>query len=231
MSLALVIPAAALFAGLCDQPRLRPLRHSAETHLIVTATAETREAGEGIAPFTFAEWQPPGKRPTIAGQVVVLDSVRGAFDELVREDAGTSRRIVLVPWDHDPGCQPIPWSASPRWIPVGQRGFVAARLRPRARWVDRLPTFDVSDAWREPYSIERMKVLTTNMPEAAGAIMTPEEYASLYAALPEQTAWAIDPLAAVRPLREWRDRNPHLAAKYPARWTMQTTLRWAESQR
>jgi hypothetical protein len=88
-----------------------------------------------------------------------------------------------------------------------------------------------SDAWREPYSVERMRLLTTNMPDAARAIMTPEEYGSLYAALPELSDWQRDPIAAVRPLRAWRDRNPDLAAKYPARWTVETTVRWAESQR
>jgi hypothetical protein len=231
MALALIIPGLALAAALCDQPHWRPLRHAAETHLIVTATADTRQGGEGVAPFTFADWQRPGKRPPISGQVVVLARVSGASARVVRKAAGPTRRVVLVPWDHDSGCQPITWSAPPRWIPVGQAGFVAARLRPRARWVDGMPTFDVSDAWREPYSVERMKLLTTNMPDAAKAIMTPEEYGSLYAALPELSEWQRDPIAAVRPLQAWRHRNPHLAAKYPARWTMETTVRWAESER
>ena len=70
-----------------------------------------------------------------------------------------------------------------------------------------------------------MRALTVNMPEAAAAIMTPEEYGSLYAALPELTHWQRDPIAAVQPLRRWRDRNPALAAKYPAKWTLATTLR------
>lgn len=218
-------------AVLCDQPRLRPLRHAAETHLIVTATADTREAGASSAPFTYPDWQASGRRPTIVGQVVVLERVTGASEQLVRSAAGATRRAVLVPWDHDPSCQPIPWTAPPRWIPVGQTGFLGARLRPRARWVAGIPTFDVSDAWREPYSVERMRGLTTNMPDAAKAIMTPEEYGSLYAALPELSEWQRDPTAAVRPLRTWRERNPDLAAKYPARWTIQTTLRWAESRK
>jgi hypothetical protein len=230
MPLPPIVPALLFVAALCDQPHLRPLRHAAETRLIVTATVDTREAGEGTAPFTFADWQAPGKRPTIAGQVVVLERVSGASAGFVRRAAGATRRAVLVPWDHDPGCQPITWTAPPRWIPVGQTGFVAARLRPRARWVDGIPTFDVSDAWREPYSVERMKLLTTNMPDATTAIMTPEEYGSLYAALPELSEWQRDPIAAVRPLRAWRARYPQLAAKYPARWTMETTVRWAESQ-
>jgi hypothetical protein len=215
-------------AALCDQPRLRSLRHADETHLIVTATSETRDAGEGTAPFIYPDWQRLGQRPSIVGQIVTLARVSGAAAAVVR-DAG--RRAVLVPWDHDTGCEPIPWTGDPRWIPRGRTGFVAARLRPRDRWVDGMPTFDVSDAWREPYSIERMRQLTVNMPEAAQALMTPEEYASLYAALPEISEWQRDPVAAVRPLREWRERNPTLAAKYPARWTMETMLRWAESQR
>jgi hypothetical protein len=231
MALGLIVPILTASAVLCDQPHLPPLRQAAETHLIATATADTREAGEGVAPFTFADWQPPGERPTIAGQVVVLERVSGASERLVRRAAGPTRRAVLVPWDHDPGCQPITWSAAPRWIPVGQTGFVAARLRPRARWVEGIPTFDVSDAWREPYSVERVKLLTTNMADAAAAIMTPEEYGSLYAALPELCEWQRDPISAVRPLHAWRDRNPRLAAKYPARWRMETTVRWAESQR
>jgi hypothetical protein len=224
-----LIPSLILGAALCDQPHLRPLRHAAETHLIITATAETRPAGEGLPPFTYAEWQPAGSaRPTIAGQLVTIARVDGPSAAAVRK---AGRRAVLVPWAHDTSCQPIPWTSAPRWIPVGRTGFVAARLRPRERWVNDMPTFDVSDAWREPYSVERMRQLTVNMPEAARAIMTPEEYAAFYAALPEITAWQRDPVAAVRPLREWRDRNPRLAAKYPAKWTMETTVRWAEGKR
>jgi hypothetical protein len=218
-------------SALCDQPWLRPLRHASESHLIVTATAGTREAGEGATPFVFPDWQPPGSRRPIVGQLVQIDQVSGASAALVRKSAGASRQAILVPWDHDPGCEPIPWMAEPRWMGVGQTGFVAARLGPRGRWVDDIPTFDVSDAWREPYTIERMKLLTTNMPEAANALMTPGEYASLYAALPELSAWQRDPVSATQPLRAWRDRNPDLATKYPARWTIERTVRWAESQR
>jgi hypothetical protein len=227
----LLAAAAVIASSLCDQPRLRPLRDASETHLIITATAGTRESGEGASPFVFPQWQPAGSRRPIVGQLVLIQSVSGASAPLLQRAAGRSRHAILVPWDHDPGCQPIPWTTQPRWIPVGQTGFVAARLRPRARWVDGIPTFDVSDAWREPYSVERMKLLTTNMPEAASAIMTPAEYASLYAALPELSAWQRDPIAAVQPLRAWRDRYPDLAAKYPARWSIETTVRWAESQK
>ena len=226
MSTALVALVAAATA-LCDQPHLRPLRRADETHLIVTATPRTVTAGEGMAPFTYPDWQPPGSRRAIVGQVVTVEQVSGAAATDVRS---AGRRAVLVPWDHDPGCEPIPWMSRARWIPVGRRGFVAARLRPRDRWVDGLPTFDVSDGWREPYSVERMRQITVNMPEARRALMSPDEYASLYAALPEVSEWQRDPVAATRPLRDWRDRNPSLAAKYPARWTVETTLRWAESK-
>jgi len=214
-------------ATLCDQPRLRPLRRADETHLIVIATARTGAAGEGTAPFTYPHWQPPGSRRAIVGQVVTVERVSGAAAATVR---GAGRRAVLVPWDHDAGCDPIPWASGARWIPVGLRGFVAARLRPRERWVHGLPTFDVSDAWREPYSLERMRQLTVNMPDTRRALMSPEEYASLYAALPEMSEWERDPVTAARPLRDWRDRNPALASKYPAKWTLDTTLRWAESK-
>jgi hypothetical protein len=216
-------------ATLCDQPRLRTLRHSAETHLIITATAETRPAGEGVPPFTYADWQLPGSsRPTIFGQVVTVRRASGAAAADLR-NAG--RRAVLVPWDHDSGCQPIPWTLHPRWIPAGQTGFVAARLRPRDKWVDDMPTFDVADAWREPYSVEGMRQLAVNVSQSAGAIMTPEEYSSLYAALPVIRDWQRNAAAAVRPLRAWRDRNPTLAVKYPAKWVIATTLRSVERPR
>jgi hypothetical protein len=224
-----LIPALVLGATLGDQPRFRPLRDAAETHLLIIATAETRPAGEGALPFTYAEWQPAGSsRPTIFGQVVTVLRATGAAAAVAQ---GAGRGAVLVAWDHDTGCEPIPWTLHPRWITVGHASFVAARLRPPERWVDGMPTFDVADAWREPYSVERMRQLTVNMPKAAAAIMTPEEYSSLYAALPEVSEWRRNPVAAVRPLRAWRDRNPALAAKYPAKWTIGTTLRWAEGKR
>lgn len=121
-------------------------------------------------------------------------------------------------------------SAETRDAGEGLAPFVyasAARLRPRDRWAAGIPTFDVSDAWREPYSIERMRLLTTNMPEARDSLMTPSEYGSLYAALPEIGEWQRDPRSAIRPLLAWRERHPALAQKYPARWVVASTERWA----
>ncbi|HUQ80483.1 MAG TPA: hypothetical protein VM076_05085 [Gemmatimonadaceae bacterium] len=138
--------------SMCDQTYYREVRPNDETLLVIRALDESVRTSDAAAPFAYPEWQPGSSRQPMAGQVVtVVEVIAQAVG--VRQAMAAGSRVVLVPWAHDSGCEPIAWMSAPRWIPPGTEGFVAARLRARDKWAGRLPTFDVRDAWREPYTL------------------------------------------------------------------------------
>jgi hypothetical protein len=189
------------------------LRTVGESNLVIRALDETVGASDALPPFVYPEWQPPGSRPTISGQVVLVERVLGPDSIDVRRLIGNARRAVLVPWDHDTGCEPIPWTSPPRWIAPETVGFVPARLRPRDKWAGGLPTFDVSDAWREPYTEARGRLVFGPL---GREIMAPDEYGSFYQALPSNREWPRDRLPTYDALFTWERANPALAKKDPA---------------
>jgi hypothetical protein len=200
--------------AVCDQPRFRSFRTADESSLIVRALGASVPTSDALPPFVYAEWQPPGQRSGIAGQVVLIEDVLDDPTGILRRAPGREIRAVLVPWDHDTGCEPIPWTHAPIWITPGTVGFVAARLRPRERWAGDYPTFDVRDAWREPYTEERARSLSGL--SSSTEVMTPSEFGWFHTALPELSQWERDPKSAIRPLLDWQKANPALAAKAPA---------------
>ena len=216
-----LVVAALLAAGptgppaMCDQPWFRMLRTVGESNLVIRALDETVVASDALPPFVYADWQPPGSRPTISGQVVVVERVLGADSADVRRLLGDARRAVLVPWDHDTGCEPIPWTSRARWIAPSAVGFVAARLRPRDKWASGLPTFDVRDAWREPYTPSRMRLALGEIGKGR-EVMSPDEYGALYQVLPSDHEWTRDRLPTYEALFAWERTNQTLATKEPA---------------
>jgi hypothetical protein len=191
------------------------LRTVGESNLVIRALGETVVASDGLPPFVYAEWQRPGSRPAISGQVVIVERVLGRDSADVRRLLGRVRKAVLVPWDHDTGCEPIPWTSAARWIAPSTVGFVAARLRPRDKWAGGLPTFDVRDAWREPYTAERARLALGSLGRER-AVMSPDEYGSFYQALPSDEEWMRDRLPSYDDLFAWERENPVVATKEPA---------------
>jgi hypothetical protein len=212
-------------AAMCDQPWFRMLRTVGESNLVIRALGETVSASDALPPFVYADWQPPGSRPTISGQVVVVERVLGADSADVRRRLGSARKAVLVPWDHDTGCEPIPWTSRPRWIAPSTEGFVAARLRPREKWAGGMPTFDVRDAWREPYTPARVRLALGALGQGR-SVMSPEEYGTFYQALPSVHEWTQDRLPSYEALLAWERANPALAAKAPAAMELARARRW-----
>lgn len=218
--------------GVCDQPHFRSFRIADESSLIIRALGASVPTSDALPPFVYAEWQPPGQRPRIAGQVVLIQDVLADPTAMLRPAPGREIRAVLVPWDHDTGCDPIPWAHSPIWITPGTVGFVAARLRPREKWAGDYPTFDVRDAWREPYTEERARSLSG--PSASTEVMTPVEFGRFHTALPELGHWERDPKSAIRPVLDWQKANPVLAAKAPAHYmiaSLSTRARTGQARR
>ena len=143
---------------------------------------------------------------------------RGGQRVRVLRSAGASEsqagEAVLVPWAYREDCRPIGWTDRLDWIRAGTRGMVTGWLRPREHWLADLPTYDVEMAWREPIWAEGEPRWTTT---ASGeALMTPEEFLELYAALPTVGELDRSPRDAADKLRRWEQAHPALAARAPA---------------
>jgi hypothetical protein len=206
-NLALLLGACALMAAarparpeLCSiapVPSIRP-----GLQLIVTATADTLPAGSGSMEYPV-EAESPG---AIYGQVARVERAGGAAAAGL---PAATDRVVLVPWDHDAGCQRVQWSSGARWIQPGTRGLIWSSLRPREQWVDGLPTLDVSGDYQAP-STGTMEDLP------ADSALTVEQLFDLVALLPEDEADVAGVEADDQPLLRWARANPGLARLYPA---------------
>jgi hypothetical protein len=120
---------------------------------------------------------------------------------------------VLVPWAYREDCRPIAWQDRLDWIPAGTRGAVTGWLRPRAHWMDGLPTFDVEMAWREPVWAEHEPRWHATPCEPRR--MTPEEFVEFYAALPTVSRFDRSPRDASAEVGRWARDHAALAALAP----------------
>lgn len=200
---------------MCDQTYYREIRDAGETHLIVRALDASVSATDAEPPFAYPEWLPAASRTAMAGQIVAVSRILSDDSASVRRLVGDARRAVLVPWAHDSGCEPIPWMSAPIWIPPGTVGFVAARLRPRDKWAAGRPTFDVRDAWREPYTPARAVTALGTLAEGR-QVMSAAEYGSFYASFPTLDAWTRDSRGSFATVLAWGRKHPALASKEPA---------------
>lgn len=135
---------------------------------------------------------------------------------------------ILVPWAYREDCSPIEWTGRLDWIQAGTRGVVTGWLRKQEHWLEGLPTFDVEMAWREPQ-------WTADEPRWAGgseadALMTPEEFLQLYAAMPTFGQLDRAPDDAAARARAWAGAHPTLAARAPAPTLLGHVYRAAEAR-
>lgn len=175
----------------CPLAVLSGLRSQGTSYVVVTPAADTARAPAAR-----------GGDRALHGQVVRLDSSIG-------EQRAAGTRAVLVPWGRNDSCRRVPWASSARWLRPGRPALVAAKLRPRARWVHGMPTYDVDAAEQQPYP-EKGEVGWEE------PLLSVTEFADFLASVPTEEADSLDPEAARRPLWTWARRHRALAAKDPA---------------
>lgn len=181
--------------------------------------ADTLEAGPGTIRYGLepGHFGRPVER-TIYGQLVSVERLAAAVPaELRAQIRAAGDRVVLVPWDYDAGCTPVPWARSARWLEDDERGVFEARLREREHWVSDIPTLDVRAPQMVPYPAA--------IPRAArepyvGAALTADEMLDFIDALPTFEESRQDPPRALARLESWARANPELAARYPVRHTL-----------
>ncbi|MEX2530923.1 MAG: hypothetical protein WD960_09125 [Gemmatimonadota bacterium] len=104
--------------------------------------------GDRSLPFERREWAMPYSLDGLVGQEFALEAVAGRDSEILRALDGFDgeegpRRVVLVLWDYDPGCAPIPFKDGERLGIPGESVFAKGLLRERDLWSQGLPTFDL----------------------------------------------------------------------------------------
>jgi hypothetical protein len=80
----------------------------------------------------------PGVRAQIFGQRVRVIAVSGAGATEV------AREVVLVPWDFDAACYPVPWASSARWLTGSDTVLIRARRRGAAHRGASVEAYDVT---------------------------------------------------------------------------------------
>jgi hypothetical protein len=197
-----------------------PLGRSATaTIMLATGRADTIAAGAGEVRMERASPNPSA--PAAYGQVFDVVRFAGADSaKLARAfERLSDKRVILVPWDYEDMCKPIPWTRGAAWVDVGSPGtFAALHLRPEAYWVNGTPVFDVFYAYEAPYPsgilFRANRSLERNMrtdPE-----LTAAEYFDLLQAMPTYQDAKVQPDSATAMVRRWQSSNPRLAALFPA---------------
>jgi hypothetical protein len=153
----------------------------------------------------------PGGRRAPYGQVVEVVRTGGELaDSLERVFARRgSRRVVVVPWDHDDTCAASFWMRSVLFAPRSAGVFTTA-LRPDTAWTDGVPTFD---AWQASHGPWPHGYQRTGRPE--GEWLTAEEFFDFYAALPVYRPGPKEPEMTPQ-MERWRAEHPELAERHPA---------------
>jgi hypothetical protein len=208
-------------AGFCSLVPIAALRDASVSFFVATARSDTVAAGAGsVRPSPFGGHWGPANNRAIYGQVVTIHELGGAAARVAESSfvRRAAREAVLVPWDYDPACQPVPWARSARWVIDARPGFYRARLRPPAEWADGRPTYDVYHADIEPYPhglFFQRGYRHTDSAQMAAAL-TATEYFGLYAALPDAATTRCDPQRASRQLTDWEAAHPDQAGRFPA---------------
>ena len=177
-----------------------------------TATADTLRAGPGSVRYGMGGGHfAAGVEREIYGQVVAVDALGG---RAVEGWADGAEEVVVVPWDYDPSCRPLPWGRSARWVQPGTEGLYIAELRPPEQWVDDKPTVDLHNPGNLPYTAtERMRGMRSETP--VDSMLRPAQLFELYRALPSAGEIETAGTAALRGVRDWIERNPELVRRPP----------------
>lgn len=211
-------PAVAARCSLIPFPAPRP---DGWVYALATPTSDTLRATPGAmllegvgAPGAEGHAGGRDESPDFAGQILTLERVD------LRDPgrlAGHDRMLV-VPWDYDPACRPLPWTGAALAWPVGRTGVYQLALRPDSLWVDGTPTADVLNVRAQGY--ER-GALTPRLVGGPGALDA-EQLLDLFTHVPWRSEVDALGLDALAPLDAWSARTG-LADQVPADFIVRST--------
>jgi hypothetical protein len=152
-------------------------------------------------------------------QIVTLDRIgASAAPELLTAARSHGGKAVLVPWVYGPDCAAGTWDGQALWLEPGSQGLFGGKLRPRADWLDGLPTFDVGSPYNVPYPSGRAFSFRLRKGNALSA----GELMSFYDSLPRVSDERTDRLTQMNreqkrreAIIRWAQAHPDLADRPP----------------
>lgn len=212
---------ASIAPGLVHACSLSPFpmtRDPVGVYLIGTALGDTVavgpggvKLGEGSGHYGLGTARP------LYGQVVAVEQIGEPWRQSLPNQVS---RVVLVPWDYDASCNPVPWTRSAKWQPLGTRGVYHAALRSSEYWVDGLPTLDVFAPEFAPYPSGPGYRWEREQARREGSLtfheLDAEHYLDLVERLPTADGLGEDAIGAATPMWAWVAEHPDLASAWPA---------------
>ncbi len=195
-------------------PGFHPRLENGGTVMLAIPTADTLRAGAGTLRLGEGGGHSgPGRREVIYGQrfQVFRSTLEryGLIDDTIH--------AVLVPWDYDAGCEPVPWSRSAHWLSSTDTLLVSATRRDTAHWAGGIPTYDVTavpqsvyDGRHQPNQYTWVKVDTT-VP-----LNTPQELLEMLTRLPRSADLLTGDERVLDAIHAWALTHPEIAERNPS---------------
>ncbi len=197
----------------CSMASVGAIATPATAFLLARAGSDTVRVGPGAVQFIVAPGHSgPASNRDIYGLELDVEAIAGPARALLPR---RTTRAIVVPWDYDAGCRPVPFAPSVRWVSAGVRGVFRAELRPRSGWIDGVPTLDLFTPGTEPYA-PGLRPLVGMRRIASDSMLTPEEMLAVMDRLPEREAMHRDAAMAARGVYEWVRANPVRSRLFPA---------------
>ncbi len=198
-----------------------PRRGATATVLLATGSPDTMHAGPGaIQPSSTGGHTGSGARGPIYGQVFAAERFAGPDSSVLARTFAHrgDRRVVIVPWDYGPSCEPVRWTRSFAWVPIAKAATFTILLRPDSLWTNGVPVFDAYQAITEPYPLSPMYRRDVDRPSRSRTdieLTAGELYDLLATTAPADAAWQY-PEGTWMAFARWQAAHPDLATRYPA---------------
>ena len=210
--------------AMCTLVHSPNLKRRGEPYFLGIPLRDTVPAGPGATSWSRSRDGHFG-RPTdhpVYGQFVKVSKTGGSE---LPPDAKALDTVVVVAWDYDPGCEPLPWARSSAWLPEDSLLFFTVSPRDRAHWYRNYPTFDAFAPENAVYpSAYASPVFGAERPA-----LTPEQLFEFYEAMPAVEDMGND--QALAPARAWSDRHRDVLDVYPMQWLVREVVLAASQQR
>jgi hypothetical protein len=184
--------------------------------MLATPTGDTIHAGPGdLKQGEGAGHAGNGQRITIFGQRFTIQKIGGP------ESAGleSATGAVLVPWDYDASCQPVPWARSALWLKSTDTLLLSVRLRDHAHWAGGIPTFDVTGVSQSVYSglwWQARPTYTSVGADSTTPVNSPAELFEFLSRLPTTAEVLTGDEQVLDAINSWAFDHPEIISRAPA---------------
>jgi hypothetical protein len=159
-----------------------------------------------------------GQRLNIYGQRFRVHRIGGESAIGIEE----TKEAVLVPWDYDAGCSPVPWARSAHWLQGSDTVLLSVRRRGPAHWAGGVPTFDVSPVPQSVYAgkwWEGQAFYDRSEIDSLTPVNTPSGAFEFLIRRPAPDALLSGDERTLLDLEQWAFEHPEIVARNPAaRW-------------